>query len=57
MEMSTECKLVGPGFESRHISDLNFEKDSLSFRYKLVSGPSMTLRFVLFVDSTNLTND
>ena len=57
MEMSTECKLLGPGFESRHISDLNFEKDSLSFRYKLVSGPSMTLRFVLFVDSANLTND
>ena len=55
--MCTECKLMGPGFESHHISDLNFEKDSLSFRYKLVQGPSVTLRFVLFVDSANLIND
>ena len=48
---------MGPGFECRHISDLNFERDSLSFTYKLVYEPSMTLRFILFVDSFNLVND
>ena len=34
---------MGPGFVSRHMSDLNFQTDSLSFTYKLVYGPSMAL--------------